>query len=471
MVPELLPSPPIGSLEQHRAAGGLEPLRRMRGMAPDAVIDMVGRAGVRGRGGAGFPTARKWAGVKESTAADDECFVVVNAAEGEPGTFKDRALLSANPYLVLEGALIAAHCVGARRIVVATKAIYEPQLARIYGSIAELAADGWLVDIDLTVVEGPDHYLFGEETAMLEVIEGNDPLPRHIPPYLYGLYTTGPQLGWSAGIDDSPGGPATPSSNPVVVNNAETLAHVALIARHGVDAYRSMGTEDSPGPTIVTITGDVERAVVAAVPLGRNLDELIDELAGGPREGRTVKAVLSGVANPVMRGDQIATPVTYEHLDRAGGGLGSAGFVVYDDQRNMVDVAYQVSKFLHVESCGQCNSCKLGTLDITRLLERLVHGDPPDGDVLGAFRRSIRGVTDAARCYLPTQEQRVIASLLDQYPEDLAERLAGVSGDPNVPLPKLIDVHDGRAELAEGPPFKHPDWTLRDTPVRLTTRD
>lgn len=471
MVPELLPSTPVGSLEEYGAGGGLESLRRMRGLAPDTVIDMVGRAGVRGRGGAGFPAARKWAGVKGSTAADDECFVVVNAAEGEPGTFKDRALLLANPYLVLEGALIAAHAVGARRVVVATKTIYVPQVARLRGAIAELAEAGWLGDVDLTVVEGPDHYLFGEETAMLEVVEGNDPLPRHIPPYLYGLYTTGPQLGWSAGIDDSPGGPSTPSSNPVVVNNAETLAHVALVARHGVDAYRAMGTEESPGPTIITITGDVERAAVAAVPLGRSLVELIDELAGGPRGGRSVKAVLSGVANPALTGDRLATPVTYEDLERAGGGLGSAGFIVYDDRRNMVDVAYQVSKFLHVESCGQCHSCKLGTLDITRLLERLVHGDVPDGDVLGSFRRSIRGVTDAARCYLPTQEQRVIASLLDQFPEDLAERLAGVPGDPNVPLPKLVDIRDGVAELADGPPYKHPDWTLRDTPVRLATRE
>ena len=448
---------------------GLDGLRSARSMTPSAVIDVVGAAGVRGRGGAGFPAARKWAGVRASVGPDDECFVVVNAAEGEPGTFKDRALLSANPYLVLEGALIAAHAVEARRIVVATKANYVDVLDRIHTAIGELAAAGWLDGLDVSVVEGPDHYLFGEETALLEVIEGDDPLPRQIPPYLYGLYTTGPQLGWSAGIDDSPGGPSTPSSNPAVVNNAETFAHVALVCRHGVDWYRALGTEVSPGPTIVTVSGDVERAAVATVPLGRPLGEVIDELSGGALAGRSIKAVLSGVANPVIPARDLDAPLSYEGLGGVGSGLGSAGFIVYDDTRNMVDVAYQVSRFLHVESCGQCNSCKLGTLDITMMLERLVLGEPTGVEAVPGLRRALAGVTDSARCYLPTQEQRVIASLIDTFPDDFAERLAGIPGDPDVPLPKIVDIRDGVAHLAAGPPYKHPDWTLRDVQVRLTS--
>ena len=459
---------PLRTLSDYAESGGLDGLRHARTMTGDDVIALIAEAGVRGRGGAGFPTARKWAGVLAATGDDDECFVVVNAAEGEPGTFKDRALLRVNPYAVIEGALIAAHAVKARRVVVATKAIYTEQLDRIPGVIAELGSAGWLDGLDVSVVEGPDHYLFGEETALLEVIEGDDPLPRQIPPYLYGLYTTGPQLGWSAGIDDSPGGPATPSSNPAVVNNAETLAHVALVCRHGAAWYRTLGTDESPGPTIVTITGDVRRAAVAEVSLGRPLDQLIRELTDGPRPGRSIKAVLSGVSNPVLTAAELDAEVSYEGLSRAGGGLGSAGFIVYDDTRNMVDLAYQVSRFLHVESCGQCNSCKLGTYDVTSLLEGLVLGGPTRIDVVARLRRALAGVTDAARCYLPTQEQRVIASLLDGFPDDLAERLAGIPGDPDVPLPKIVDIRDGVAVLAEGPPFKHPDWTLRDTPVQLT---
>ena len=468
MTDELLPDLPIADLVVYEAAGGLDGLRAARSMEPSAVIDLIGEAGVRGRGGAGFPAARKWAGVLGAIGPDDDCFVVVNAAEGEPGTYKDRALLRANPYAVLEGALIAAHAVRAHRVVFATKAKYTDVVDRVRGALVELEVAGWLEGLDVSIVEGPDHYLFGEETALLEVIEGEDPLPRQIPPYLYGLYTTGPQLGWSAGIDDSPGGPATPSSNPAVVNNAETLAHVALVCRHGAGWYRAIGTEDSPGPTIVTVTGDVQRAAVAAVPLGLPLRDLIDDLAGGPPVGRTVKAVLSGVANPVLPAAALDVPVTYEGLAGAGGGLGSAGFIVYDDTRNMVDVAYQVSRFLHVESCGQCNSCKLGTQDVTTLLERLVLGEPVSADVVAALSRSLTRVTDSARCYLPTQEQRVIASLLDGFPDDLAERLAGIPGDPDVPLPKIVDIRDGIAHVSLGPPHKHPDWTLRDVPVQLT---
>jgi NADH:ubiquinone oxidoreductase subunit F (NADH-binding) len=470
MKPQLLVGELLGSLIEYTDSGGLEGLQRARSMTAEDVIALVDTAGVRGRGGAGFPAARKWASVRASSGTDDECFVVVNAAEGEPGTFKDRQLLRTNPYAVIEGALIAAHAVGARRVVVATKAIYTEQLDRARRAIAELGAQGWLDGVDVSVVEGPDHYLFGEETALLEVIEGDDPLPRQIPPYLYGLYTTGPQLGWSAGIDDSPGGPATPSSNPAVVNNAETLAHVALVCRHGAEWYRSLGTSESPGPTIVTITGDVRRAAIAEVPLGRPLGQLIDELAGGPGPGRSIKAVLSGVANPVLTAAELGAAVSYEGLGAVGSGLGSAGFIVYDDTRNMVDVAYQVSRFLHVESCGQCNSCKLGTSDITTLLERLVLGEATDIDVVAHLRRALAGVTDAARCYLPTQEQRLIASLLDRFPDDLAERLAGIAGDIDVPLPKIVDIRDGIAELAMGPPHKHPDWTLQETPVRLTRR-
>ncbi len=462
-----LPTEPVVDLSAYIDQDGMSGLRAVRRRAPSKTISLIGDAGVRGRGGAGFPTARKWAGVRAETGPDDECFVVVNAAEGEPGTFKDRALLRANPYVVLEGALIAAHCVHASRVVVATKAKYGDQLEAIHRAIGELAEAGWLDDLVVDVVDGPDHYLFGEETALLEVIEGEDPLPRQIPPYLYGLYTTGPQLGWSAGIDDSPGGPATPSSNPVVVNNAETLAHVALVCRNGAEWFRALGTTESAGPTIVTITGDVRREVVAEVGLGRPLGELIDDLAGGPQPGQSIKAVLSGVSNPVLTAGALGAPVSYEGLAAAGGGLGSAGFIVYDDSRNMVDVAYQVSKFLYVESCGQCNSCKLGTQQITTLLEHLVMGTATL-DVVDNLRRFLSGVTDSARCYLPTQEQRVIASLLDGFPDDLADRLSGTPGDADVPLPRIVDLSDGVAHLTAGPPYKHPDWTLHATPVHLT---
>ena len=467
---DLLPPRPLTSLDAYVRTGGMQALERARATAPDDVIGVLADAGVRGRGGAGFPTARKWAGVRAATGIDDECFVVVNAAEGEPGTFKDRALIRANPFLALEGALIAAHCVGAPRIVVATKSAYHEQVAALGAAIDQLSGAGWIEGVSVELVEGPDQYLFGEETALLEVIEGEDPLPRQIPPYLYGLYTTGPQLGWSAGIDASPGGPATPSANPVVVNNAETFAHAALVVRNGAAWYRATGTTESPGPTIVTITGDVRRPAVAEVPLGIPLGELIEGLSGGARPGRSIKAVLSGVANAALTAGALDAPVTYEGLASAGGGLGSAGFIVYDDTRNMVDVAYQVARFLHVESCGQCNSCKLGTHDIALVLEHLVAGAASPRDPVSSLRRYLAGVTDSARCFLPTQAQVLVASLLDRFPDDLADRLAGGGGDVEAPLPRIVDLRDGVLELAAGPPYKQPDWTLADVPVRLTRR-
>ena len=465
-----LPDAPITTLQDYVTRGGLNGLAAARGRSPLEVIDLIDAAGVRGRGGAGFPTGRKWRSVATSTTTADRAFVVINGAEGEPGTFKDRALLRANPYVVLEGALIAAHCIGADRIVAATKAIYQPELARLRHAVAELDTAGATEGIEITVVEGPDHYLYGEETALLEVIEGEDPLPRHLPPYQYGLFTTSPQLGWSAGTDHSPGGPTEPSDNPALVNNVETYAHAALVCHHGPDWYRTMGTTNSPGPTIVTITGDVQHATVAEVDLGQRLGSIITELTGGPHPGRRIKAVLSGVSNPVLTPDRLETPIAYETLAAAGAGLGSAGFIVYDDTRNMIDVAYQISKFLHVESCGQCNPCKTGTHDITAALEHVVTATGSPSDSIATIERRMQTVTDASRCYLPTQEQRVIASLLQAYPEDLQERLARSAGDPDVPLPKLLDIVDGVAHLDLEAPRKRPDWTYAETPVRLTTR-
>ncbi len=461
-----LPDDPLGSLAAFVDAGGTRGIEAARLLGADGVIEAITAAGVRGRGGAGFPTGVKWRSLREGTDPDDDTFIVINAAEGEPGTFKDRSLMRRNPYLVLEGALIAAATLEATHVVVATKAGYTAEIAAIERAAAELADAGLADGIDISIVRGPDHYLFGEETALLEVVEGEDPLPRHLPPYHYGLFTTSPQLGWSAGTDASSTGPTRLSSNPALVNNVETYAHVALVCRHGADWYRSMGTDESPGPTIVTITGDVERAVVAEIALGAPLDETIDVLAGGVRDGRSAKAVFSGVANPVLTADRLATPISYEGLAAAGTGMGSAGFIVYDTSRNIVDVAYRLSMFLHVESCGQCNPCKTGTQAITAALEQIVagHGDDAAMDVILS---RLRTVTDASRCYLPTQEQRLVASVFEHYPGDVDERLRGVRGDLDVPIPKIADIVDGVATLDAQAVRKRPDWTYGETVVRL----
>lgn len=459
---------PIITLDAYIEAGGLRGLTAAIDAGADATIELIESAGIRGRGGAGFPTGRKWRSLKTAIGPDDAGFVVVNAAEGEPGTFKDRSLLRVNPFLVLEGAIIAARTLAVDRIVVATKARYVKEIAIIRSAANALDAAGHTSGLRIDIVEGPDHYLFGEETAMLSVIEGDDPLPRHLPPYEYGLFTTSPQLGWSAGIDDSPTGPASESANPALVNNVETFGHVALVCRNGADWYRSMGTAESPGPTIITFTGDVSHAGVCEVALGTNLAEAIETIAGGVLNGGSAKAVLSGVSNPILKADELDVPITYEHLAAAGGGLGSGGFIVYDTSRNMIDVAYQVLRFLHVESCGQCNACKTGTGDIARGLERLVVGTNTIDDILALFTRRSATVTDASRCYLPRQAQVMLASLLQRFPEDLGAR-AEVAGDLLLPLPKLIDLVDGVAHNDPTLVRKLPDWTYAETPVVLNT--
>lgn len=463
-----LPERPIERLDDAVELGVGSGLRAALGASPEEVIDTVLSAGVRGRGGAGFPTGRKWRSLYEGRGDHDRIDVVVNAAEGEPGTFKDRSLLRSNPYLVVEGALIAAHVLAAPRIVIATKAIYERELAAIERAVAGIGAAGWLADVEVVIARGPDHYLFGEESALLEVIEGGDPLPRQIPPYLYGLFSTAPQLGWSAGDDGDGTVPPAPGSNPSLVNNVETYAHVALVMRHGAEWYRSMGTDESPGPTIVTISGDVERPVVAEVELGHALGAVIDELTGGVADGRSVKAILSGVSNPVMTAEALAAPLTYEGLRAVGGGLGSAGFVVYDDRRNLVDVAYRASRFLHVESCGQCQPCKGGTANITVGLEQLTHDGAMSDRAERALERAMRTVTDGSRCFLPQQERAVITSVLERFPDDVAERAGGASGDPGVFFPKIVDFEsDGTLVLDERHGLKQPDWTYAEFPVRL----
>lgn len=451
----VLADPPIGSLGDHLAAGGGRGLRHALEEGGDAVIDEIARAGLRGRGGAGFPTATKWRSVAGS---GERCFVVCNAAEGEPGTFKDRAIIRSNPYQVVEGLLIAAHTVGAEAAYLALKASFATERALIDSALRDAEAAGWLGDISVTIATGPEEYLFGEEKALLEVIEGNDPLPRWLPPYLHGLFATDAQLGWesTAGVDDDP----APGANPTLVNNAETLAQVAWICAHGVDAFRSVGTEQSPGTVVCTVVGDVERPSVVEVPMGTPLIDVIEPC--GLRPDRIVKAVFSGVANAVLPGNAVATPLTYEALDAAGAGLGAAGFIVYDDSACMVEVAATLSRFLSVESCGQCPPCKLGSGAITGSLERIRDGGGTDAD-LDRIRERLRIVTDGNRCYLPVQERAVVSSLLRTFPADFALHLAGrcPSMRLDYPIPKIVDLADGQVVYDERQRHKQPDWTYR----------
>jgi NADH-quinone oxidoreductase subunit F len=454
----LLPARAYASLDAYLAGGGGRALAIARDHGTEWVLDEVERAGLRGRGGAGFPAARKWRSVGSGGAELGDRYVVANGAEGEPGTFKDRPLLRANPYQVLEGLSVAATVVRAREAFIAVKASFTREIDALERAMREMAEANLLCDAPLSLIAGPEEYLFGEEKALLEVVEGNDPMPRWLPPYVHGLYATTPQEGWSAGTGPALSDDARVGSNPTLVTNVETLAHVPLILTRGAEWYRTIGSRDTPGPLICTVVGDVAHAGFAEIEPGTTLREVIDRVGGGVRPGRHVKAVLSGVSNPVLASAQLDAPVSYDGLTAAGGGLGSAGFIVYDDTRSMVAVARMVSRFLYVESCGQCRACKFGCGEITRHLDLVAdaHGDARDIEAIG---ERLLGITDQNRCFLGEEEQRVIASLLRTFPEDFTAALEGAPLLDPLPVPKIIDIDDGSVRYDEKQMRKQPDWT------------
>ena len=459
----LLPTESVHSLDEYLASavGGLG-LQRAHELGPARTIAELQRSGLRGRGGAGFPTGRKWASV--AGAAGTLRYAVCNAAEGEPGTFKDRALMRANPYQLIEGLLIASFAIDATEAFIGIKASFEQEYERLTRAIAEMQEAGICRNCAITIVRGPDEYLFGEEKALLEVIEGGAPMPRLLPPHEHGLFATAPQLGWEA-KDPAPGRVRRQESNPTLVNNVETLSNVPHILAHGAEWFRTMGTPESPGTLIATVVGDVVAPDVGEVEMGVALSALIDGVASGLPPARSVKAVFSGVANAVVTGAQLDVRVSHEGFAAIGSGLGAAGFIVFDDSACMVEVARQFSRFLAIESCGQCPACKTGSSEITARLDRLEAGAATMSDI-DELQSWLRKVTDGNRCYLAVEEQIVVASILRSFPDEVVEHIErGACPRPRpVPLPKLIDLRNGTAIYDEDHYRKRPDWTYEGEP-------
>ncbi|GAC1587712.1 MAG: hypothetical protein NVS3B21_02870 [Acidimicrobiales bacterium] len=464
LVHRVLSPSPITSLTEYLARGGGAGLEAALGMTGGELIAVVEASGLRGRGGAGFPTGRKWRTIAEFTETGGAPTVVVNGAEGEPGTFKDRTILRTNPFAVIEGAVIAARAVGAAKIVFGLKKSFTTEVAIVRSAVAEIQAAGWAAGTEIVVFEGPNEYLYGEETALLEVLDGRYPFPRIAPPWRRGaeevvetIRDAASGSGQSAHVDMA--GSDT-GAQPTLVDNVETLANVARIIARGADWFRTEGTDESPGTIVCTITGDVVRAGVGEVIMGTPLREVIELIGGGLGEGRTIKAVLSGVSNPVLTGEHLDAPVSYEGLAAIGAGLGSAGFMVFDDTADLTAVAAGVSRFLAVESCGQCVPCKQDGREISRVLERICASDATEAE-LSAVGALTQTVADGARCFLATQHQAVVESILRQFPEDLARH---VTGDAQPVAPTLIaeleNIVDDTAVVDERHRDKQPDWTF-----------
>ena len=360
--------------------------------------------------------------------------------------------------------VIAAFAVGAAEAYIACKASFRDELEAVTRAATELQDAGVCRDCALTIVRGPEEYLFGEEKALLEVVEGRPPLPRLLPPYEQGLFAALPESGWEAGRSVGRVG----DTNPTLVNNVETLSNVPHILANGAEWFRTMGTPDSPGTQVCTVVGDVIAPNVGEIELGTPLRRVIDQVGGGVADGRRIKAVFSGVSNRVVTSEHLDVPLTYEAFRAIGSGMGAAGFIVYDDTACMVEVARLLSRFLSIESCGQCPPCKLGSTAITDALTRLeggVGGDSDVADIAGWLPR----VTDGNRCYLAVQEREVVDSIVVAFTDEFAEHIdLGQCPRPRpVPLPKLVDLRDGTAVYDDRHQFKQPDWTYaNDVTVR-----
>ena len=480
-VNRVLDSKTFTRLNDYVDIGGFDGLRAAKQVEPSIVVETISDSGLRGRGGAGFPTGTKWQTVIDQRVGRNESLtVVVNGAEGEPGSFKDRAILAANPYRVLEGALIAAHAVGADQVVVAVKDSFTSTTDALLHAISEIEAAGYATGVRISLVRGPQQYLFGEESALLEVLEGRPPFPRVTPPYRHGAESSPAD---DAGID-------WVMENPVLINNVETMANVAGIIAKGPAWFREFGTIESPGTVVCTVTGRTSTHGVGEFAMGTPLAEVIETLGGGPMEDRRIIGAISGVANAVVPASKFTTPLTYEDMRAAGTGLGAAGFIVFDDQTDLVATAASAARFLAVESCGQCEPCKADGLAVAVTLSGALDGngdrdgadvledgivggggEPLDGDARSTIDDHLRTITDGARCSLAQQHQTVVTSLLDfaadhepvtdrvPAPQPVTDGVPAESGVVVEFLP-IASIDNGQALLDTDEARRNPDWSI-----------
>lgn len=441
-----LPEKTIESLDEYIARGGGDALEIALAVPPAEIIDMVKRSGLRGRGGAGFPTGVKWSSMRADPSATK--YLCANGAEGEPATWKDRLLMERNPYQLLEGVAIAAHATGVNAAFVALKRRFHPQVKALERARKEMLAAGMLGSVPIELRLGPDEYLFGEERGLLEVIEGREPMPRILPPYMQGILAD----------------PLHP--HPAIVNNVETLSNIPGIIRNGPEWFREVGTERSPGTMIFTMVGDLVRPGVYELPLGISTRSLLYDICGGPLPGHEFKCLVPGVSNPVLVPAHFETTMDYDAMAAVGSGLGSASFTVYDDTACMVKAAAMFSRFLHIESCGQCVPCKTQSDKITNWLYRLDAGEANRGDV-DEILISCNKVTDGNRCYVPQAESVLIQSIVRTFVGEIEAHLeVGCPFTRELQIPKLIDFDEATGHFTFDAHYAHKrsDWTYDDQP-------
>ncbi len=405
-------------IEDYLAVGGYEALRRaLHEMTPQQVIDELTRSGLRGRGGAGYPTAVKWGLVARAQAAQK--YVICNGDEGDPGAFMDRCVMDGDPHRVLEGMAIAGYAVGASQGYVYVRGEYPLAVQRLQRAIHQAERQGVLgarildtpfqFRVDLRI--GAGAYVCGEETALIASIEGGRGTPRARPPYpaSHGLW-----------------------GQPTLINNVETFANVPPIVRNGGDWYAAIGTEKSRGTKVFALAGKVANTGIVEVPFGIPLREIVYDLGGGVPDGRAFKAVQTGgPSGGCIPADYLDVPLDYESLSRLGAIVGSGGMIVMDDTSCMVDVARYFLEFSMIESCGKCVPCRAGTVQAFRLIDRMTHGQAVEGD-LDQLERLCTYIQQASLCGLGQNAPNPVFSTLryfrDEYTAHVRDRVcpAGV---------------------------------------------
>ena len=393
-------------LDDYAAHGGLSGLRRALGMAPADIVQEVTDSGLRGRGGAGFPTGIKWETVHDTPATQK--YIVCNADEGDSGTFADRMLMEGDPFTLIEGMAIAGVAVGATRGYVYLRSEYPVAIAVMNAAIDAARAAGVLGDdvlgagvaaFDMEVRVGAGAYVCGEETSLLNSMEGKRGVVRAKPPL--------PAIEGFMG-------------RPTVVNNVISLATVPVIFERGAAHYADFGLGRSKGTIPVQIAGNVKHGGLFETAFGMTLGELVDDIAGGTASGRPVKAVqVGGPIGVDMHPDQFDRPFAYEEFDGQGGLVGHAGVVVFDDRVDMLKMARFAMEFCAVESCGKCTPCRIGAVRGVETIDRIAQGDAAAAELLGDLCETM---TDGSLCALGGFTPYPVMSALRHYPEDFGLR-------------------------------------------------
>ena len=398
-------------LDEYVDHGGFKALERaVKELSPEEILEQVARSGLRGRGGAGYPTGRKWRSVRE--AEGETKYVICNGDEGDPGAFMDRMLLESYPYRVLEGMAIAARAVGADRGYLYIRAEYPLAVGRIRQAIKRCEERGFLgreilksgFTLNLRVMEGAGAFVCGEETALFASIEGRRGTPRLRPPYpsergLWGM--------------------------PTLINNVETYAVVPWITRNGPDAFAALGTEKSRGTKVFALAGKVARGGLIEVPMGITIREIVEDIGGAAADGKRFKAVqVGGPSGGCLPAHLADRAIDYEALDEAGAIMGSGGLVVLDETDCMVDIARYFLQFTQDQSCGKCSTCRIGTRRMLDILDRLCTGHARKGD-LERLEELGRVVTKASLCGLGRTAPNPVLTTLKYFRDEYEAHMAG----------------------------------------------